>query len=460
MTSEIHSEFLVLGAGVSGLAIAHDLAVAGKEVTVIDKDSVVGGCAQTVSIGGFLFEKGPFNLLVRDPLFEGLVDQVSDRVEVVSYSDAAKRREIVRNGRREPLPQSLMGAIKTPLLSPWGKVRLMLEPLLGRRPHDPDPTLGDLFRRRFGSQFVDRILSAAVVGIFAGDCNELSAKSCFRFFWEIDKDNWSFLVGGIKRRLTSRMNKRKWKGMVSFRGGLGSFCEALAHPVGDRLHLGTTVDRIEQQDGAYRVETHSASGESQVFVTPHLILGMDLKGALPFLQELAPTVAQKLEPIESASLAVVNLGFSSEAFEEPPVGFGFLVPEGERDIRVLGTLFASSVFPHQAPEGCHSLRVFVGGYRQPDLLSLSDEELSHHAVSELSKLMEIKQAPLLVQVSRYPESIPQMVSGHSARIEEVEEDLKQHPGLHLVGNYLHGVSVNDCICHARRTAAELIGSDH
>ena len=70
--------------------------------------------------------------------------------------------------------------------------------------------------------------------------------------------------------------------------------------------------------------------------------------------------------------------------------------------------------------------------------------------------MEIKKAPLLVQVSRYPESIPQMVSGHSARIEEVEEDLKQHPGLHLVGNYLHGVSVNDCICHARRTAAELI----
>ncbi len=171
MTSELHSEYLVLGAGVSGLTIAHDLEAAGKEVCLIEKDTVVGGCAQTVSLGGFLFEKGPFNLLVRDPLFEELIDRISDHVEVVSYSEEAKRREIVYNGRREPLPSSLMGAIKTPLLSPLGKLRFLLEPIVGRRPKEPDPTLGDLFRRRFGNEFVDRILSAAVVGIFSGDCN-------------------------------------------------------------------------------------------------------------------------------------------------------------------------------------------------------------------------------------------------------------------------------------------------
>jgi len=459
MVTEIQSDYLVVGAGVSGLAVAHDLAVAGKDVRLLERDSEVGGCAQSVSIGGFLFEKGPFNLLVRDPLFEELVDQVSDCVKVVTYSEAAKRREIVLNGKREPLPQSLMGAIKTPLLSPWGKLRLLLEPLLGGRPKETDPTLGDLFRRRFGNQFVDRILSAAVVGIFAGDCNRLSAKSCFRFFWEIDRNSWSFLIGGIKRRLTSRMNTRKWKGMVSFEGGLGSFCSALAHPLGEKIHLGTTVTGIEKKGEGYRIEATMVSGEEKVFIASGLVIGMDLKGALPFLENLAPEVAAKLKPIESASLAVANLGFDADAFSEPPVGFGFLVPEGESDVRILGALFASSVFPHQAPSGCHSLRVFIGGHRQPKLLDLSDEDLSHHAVSELSKFMEIKKSPLLVQVSRWPESIPQMISGHSARIEEVEEDLKNHPGLHLVGNYLHGVSVNDCICHARRTAARLIASN-
>jgi oxygen-dependent protoporphyrinogen oxidase len=329
---------------------------------------------------------------------------------------------------------------------------------LGKRPKDPDPTLGDLFRRRFGDQFVDRILSAAVVGIFAGDCNKLSAKSCFNFFWEIDRDSSSFLVGGIKRRLNSRMNTRKWKGMVSFRGGLGSFCEALADPLGDRVHVDTLAHRIEREGENYRVFVVSRSGEERVFVTPHLILGVDLSKAVPFLRQLAPPVAERLAPIESASLAVVNLGFDDDAFTEPPFGFGFLVPQGEKDVRILGSLYASSVFPHQAPEGCHALRVFIGGHRQPDLLELSDEGLSHHAISELSKMMEIKKSPLLVQVSRYPESIPQMISGHSARIEEVERELTAYPGLHLVGNYLHGVSVNDCIVHARKTAATLIRS--
>jgi oxygen-dependent protoporphyrinogen oxidase len=299
-------------------------------------------------------------------------------------------------------------------------------------------------------------LSAAVVGIFAGDCNRLSAKSCFRFFWEIDKDSWSFLVGGIKRRLNSRMNTRKWKGMVSFRGGLGSFCEALAHPLADRIHLNTAVERIERNGPIFKVTAKTVAGDAVQFSTPNLILGMDLTGAISFLETLAPETAEELKPIESASLAVVNLGFSSEAFVAPPVGFGFLVPEREKGVKILGTLFASSVFPHQAPEGCHSLRVFVGGYRNPELLTLSDAELSQHAVAELSKLVELKEPPLLVQVSRYPQSIPQMVSGHSERIERVEQKLKKYPGLHLVGNYLHGVSVNDCICHARRTAQKLL----
>ena len=39
----------------------------------------------------------------------------------------------------------------------------------------------------------------------------------------------------------------------------------------------------------------------------------------------------------------------------------------------------------------------------------------------------------------------------------VEELLQKHPGLYLVGNYMRGVSVNDCVVHARRTANRLIG---
>jgi oxygen-dependent protoporphyrinogen oxidase len=446
------SEVLVLGAGVSGLTLAHDLARAGLDVRLIDRADEVGGCAQTVRQDGFQFEKGPFNLLVRDPLFEDLLVELGDSLEVLPPSPQAKRRDLIFRGKRRKLPGSLLEAATTPLLNPLQKLRILLEPILGRRPATDDPTLGELFRRRFGNAFAERILSAAVVGIFGGDSERLSARSCFSFFWEIDRDSSSFLIGGIKRRLNSRMNTRRWKGMVSFEGGVGAFCHALAEPLGDSLHLSTEALSVQRAEGTYLVEASGPNGQPFEFQAKNLVFGMDLPSALRHLRSLSPEIVAELEPVESVGLAVVNLGFGPDAFSEPPQGFGFLVPATERGVNILGTLFASSVFPPQAPEGCHALRVFVGGVRSPEWLDLPEEELVDRSLLELSRFVEIKEAPRTVFVSRYKEAVPQFYPGHSDRIERVERLLQAHPGLYLVGNYLHGVSVNDCVVNCRRTA--------
>ena len=456
MKEPYEADVLVLGAGVSGLTLAYDLAKAGLDVRLVDKADEVGGCAQTVRQDGFQFEKGPFNLLVRDPLFEELLVEMGDSLSVLPPSPSAKRRDLIFRGKRRKLPGSLLEAATTPLLSPFQKLRILLEPLLGRRPTTDDPTLGEMFRRRFGNAFAERILSAAVVGIFGGDSEKLSARSCFSFFWEIDRDSSSFLIGGIKRRLNSRMNTRRWKGMVSFEGGVGAFCHALAQPLGDGLHLSTEVTSLQRTDAGFLVEASGPGGESLEFRAKNLVIGMDLPSALGNLQPLVPEIAAELEPIESVGLAVVNLGFGPNAFAEPPEGFGFLVPATEKGVNILGTLFASSVFPPQAPEVCHALRVFVGGVRSPEWLDLPEEELVKRSLWELSRFVEVKEAPRTVFVSRYKEAVPQFYPGHAERIERVENLLQAHPGLYLVGNYLHGVSVNDCVVNSRRTARRVM----
>lgn len=50
---------VVLGAGVAGLACAYELAKAGYEITVIEKNSFVGGLASTLKKDGFRFDTGP-----------------------------------------------------------------------------------------------------------------------------------------------------------------------------------------------------------------------------------------------------------------------------------------------------------------------------------------------------------------------------------------------------------------
>ncbi|NUN97059.1 MAG: protoporphyrinogen oxidase [Candidatus Omnitrophica bacterium] len=451
-------EAVVIGAGVSGLALAHDLHRAGLEALVLEKGSEPGGCARTHSESGFLFERGPFNLLVRNPLFESLLGDLNDRVEVVPPSPSAKRREILLGGMRRKVPMSLPDALATPLLSPAQKLRALAEPLLGHRPTSADPTLGDLIRRRFGNGIADRVVSAVVAGVFGGDLDQLSARSCFPLLWEVDQSSSSLILGLIRKGFQSRKNpRRKWKGMISFRDGVGGFCRAMASVLGERLHLNTGVESIERIEGGYRVHVRSSHGESGEIRTARLILGTDLPAARGLLSPWARPVAELLEPIESVSLAVVNAGFGPEAFPTAPEGFGFLVPKVEKGVSILGALFASSVFPHQAPEGCHSIRIFIGGTRSPGWVRFGDEELVERALAELARFLPIKAKPRALAVSKWPDSVPQMKPGHFERIAEVEGLLeREYPGLHLVGNYLHGVSVNDCVVHARTTAARLL----
>lgn len=458
MTRSLNTDILVLGGGVSGLTLAHDLVRGGIDAALVEKQAEVGGCAQTVRKDGFLFETGPFNLLVRDPLFEDLLVQLGETLTVLDPSAGSKRRDLLFRGKLRKLPGSLGEAVTTPLLSPLQKLRLVSEPILGRKPTDPDPTLGELFRRRFGAGFARNILSAAVVGIFGGDSERLSARSCFSFFWEIDRASRSFLVGGIRRRLTSRMNTRRWRGMVSFEGGLGAFCRALAAPLGEKVFNETEVTGIEATEEGYVVLARRG-GEDLQFETQRLVLGLDLPAALLFLRRLAPEVALELEAIESVGLAVINLGFEQSAFPTPPEGFGFLVPATEEEVHILGTLWASNVFPSQAPEGCLVARIFVGGVRSPEWLDLPDEELLEKSLGELSRFVDIRKPPKTVFISRYRDAVPQMYPGHADQISRVESLLEKHPALFLVGNYLHGVSVNDCVVHSRKVAARILAEE-
>jgi oxygen-dependent protoporphyrinogen oxidase len=232
----------------------------------------------------------------------------------------------------------------------------------------------------------------------------------------------------------------------------------MAASLGDSLFLGTEVESIEKSEEEYLITTRSETRGREVCSAKEIVLSTDLPAARKLLRPGASAIADLLDPIQSVSLAVVNAGFGPEAFHPPPQGFGFLVPKTERDINILGVLFASSVFPHQAPPGCHSVRIFVGGTRSPNWPLLPEGELVEKALAEMGRFIEVREAPRVVSVSRWAEAVPQMVPGHAVRVAQVEENLKAFPGLSLVGNYLRGVSVNDCVVNARETAARILAS--
>jgi oxygen-dependent protoporphyrinogen oxidase len=111
----------------------------------------------------------------------------------------------------------------------------------------------------------------------------------------------------------------------------------------------------------------------------------------------------------------------------------------------MGVLFADSAFPHHAPEGYRLLRAFIGGTRTPDVNERSADELlatTRQALRECPGRDGRAGAGRRVPVSgRNSAVLPRA----TARGWHRSRGCGRTPGLHLAGNYLEGVSINDCI---------------
>ncbi len=458
-------EFAVIGGGVSGLTTAWYLRKNGCDVRLLERTSTVGGCMRTICQDGFLLEQGPFNVLVRDPVFEELLVDLAADIEVEPAAPDSKIRYLYLGGRLTPLPTGPISLFSSPFLTARGKVRLLAEPICSRRPRNDDPTIADFATRHFGAEFSDNVMGALVTGIFGGDVQQLSLKACFPSVAGIDHNHRSLLLYGLSvpfRRIGKpKKRRRKWRGLVNFVGGLGAVSGALGRQLGDAVHTDCELTRMTRSADGYSIE-FAESCDPQQLLAQHLILATPARGAAALLSgigdERCCALARLLESIVSVPLVVMNLGFRECDVGHDLKGFGFLVPPGQQGMSLLGVLWANSIFPSHAPPGHHLLRLFVGGARRPELTYKSDEELVSLAMDELTDLLQLSRRPVLVNSCRYPAAIPQYYPGHTAKVRSIREHLAAIPNLHLVGNYLEGVSINDCVRLAQRTVNELVGT--
>jgi oxygen-dependent protoporphyrinogen oxidase len=463
---ELKRDVVVVGGGISGLTCAWRLHQAGVDVCLLEGEAEVGGCTRTEQRDGFLLEKGPFNIIVRDPTFESLLEDLSNGVSVVPASRAARVRYIYRRGRLHPVPTNPVALMTTGLLGVGARVRLLSGLMLSGRGGRPEETIEQVATRRVGRQASDTIVSAAISGIFAGDIRRLNLDACFPTVARIDGQARSLIGYGLRSAFGAMMKKngarrrRRWRGLVSIDGGLGALTSALGLGLGRNVLSGCTVKEANAaDDGGYSLALETGDGATRVLQCRRLVLGTSALEASRCLEAIAPEAAPALASIESSSLAVLNLGFRLKDVGHPLEGFGFLVPHNEPEFPLMGVLWADSIFPHHAPPDHRLLRVFIGGAHHPEAMAHSDDEMLAIAMGTLRKLLDMKGDPVLVDVCRYPAAIPQYYFGHREKIEDVRAAVAKRPGLHLIGNYLEGVSLNDCVRVATQTAEEMTGTN-
>jgi oxygen-dependent protoporphyrinogen oxidase len=313
-----------------------------------------------------------------------------------------------------------------------------------RRASEDDESIAGFVRRRFGNEAVTYIAEPLLAGIHAGDVERLSMRALFPRLVDAEARR-----GSVIRAFRRDQKPADADGAFrSFPNGLGELVDALARAVPqESLRLSTAVTRIDEGDGfTIHVDGRSAIRARSVIVAVPGFAAADL------LRSVAPGLSDACRSIRYLSSSTVVFALPREAVAHDLHGTGFVVPRAE-GIQITAGAWISSKWPHRAPEGQVLLRAFLGGARDPDVLSNSDAELVDAAFGDLRAILGIRGTPTLTRVYRWSRSSPQQEVGHAELMRRVDTALARHPGLFISAAGFRGVGIPDCVADARSTAA-------
>ena len=435
--SKNNNDIAIVGSGITGLSAGFRLKKCGYKVTVFEKNSMPGGAVRSVQQGDYLTEYGPNTILLKDRVIADLFDELSLTAKIKEANPEASKRYIVKNGKLTALPGSMMGAIKTPLFSLPGKLRVLIEPFI-KRSSDPDQTVADFVERRLGREVLDYAINPFVAGIFANSPDSLSLRHAFPVMHDMEEEYGSLIAGALlgaqKRRSEGRIERK----LISFDNVLQCVPDRLASEL--EIRHNSRVTSIERRGDGWYVECSGKdSGPyGQLIMNVPLYLMSEIR--LPFQRQIAAINSEVYYP----PLSVIHIAVKKDMVEHDLDGFGFLVPEKENR-NILGALFSSTLFEGRVPLDQHLLTVFVGGGRQPELAELKSEQLFDLVLLELKELIGLKGEPTFKDHVFWPKSIPAYHVGYDdieQQILEIEQSSKE---LHIAGNFRYGISVPDCI---------------
>jgi oxygen-dependent protoporphyrinogen oxidase len=449
---------VIIGGGISGLALAHGLRSRGLAVTLLESGPRFGGNVQTRSRDGFITEEGPNSFADREPTLRTLAASLGIEDRIRTADPAAKRRYVYTRGKLRVVPLSPPALLKSDVLPLGAKLRMMGE-LFTRRAPEGEESLADFGRRHVGRTATAVLVDAMQTGIYAGDVESLSVGAVFPKVVELERKHRSLVLGLARTQAEARRALPPGGGaprptglIASFDGGLRVLVDALARALGPAARTGARVVGLRREGTGWRlaVEEHGRQAE---LAAQKVVLAVPAYGAAELLRPLDEQLAARVEGIPYAPVAVVHLGFAPGALP-PPDGFGFLVPAVERR-RLLGAIYVSSTFPWRTEGGRVLYTCMVGGTRRPDLVELDEAALVTLAREELRELAGVTAEPSFTEVIHWKRGIPQYNVGHLARMAAIDEAVARLPGLSLTGNAYKGVGLTDCIRNAQALADTL-----
>ena len=434
----------VVGGGISGLACAYRLQQLGIAVRLFDPSDSPGGLIASAERAGFLFESGPQSFQGTETLLS-LIEELGIGRELLKANPQAPRY-ILRRGQLQKVPMSPQAILGSSLLGVKSRWKIASEPLRRTSPPSEDESVASFVRRKFGHEILEYLVSPFVSGVYAGDPEKLSLRAAFPSLDEWERQYGSVLRGAMK----SRPEKGARKGpppLCSFKSGMRTLMRSLADKLGDAFNPGVRASSIRRADTTANSPRYAIrvtrGGVDETVEADAVVLATPAYVASQLIASTSAPLAMSLSSIAYASVTVVAAGYFARQTTNPMNGFGFLVPRSEK-LRILGTVWNSSLFQGRAPEGRIAITSFVGGATDPEISEIPDSEIAAIVHAENARILDLTGPPVTSAVWKHPKALPQYNLGHGHIIEAIRNAERTMPGLFFSANYLEGPSIGKC----------------
>ncbi|NIA09031.1 MAG: protoporphyrinogen oxidase [Nitrospiraceae bacterium] len=285
---------IIVGGGMSGLSLAWFLKESrpGWDVLVLEAEARAGGKAWTVEEEGFVCEKGVNGVLDNKPSTLDLAARLG--LTPLKSNEASARRFVVKNGHLVQIPSSPLRFLTSGLLSLSGRLRVMAEALIPKGDLTRDESLADFARRRLGKEAFEYLIGPMATGIYAGDPERLSLRSCFPRIYELERDYSSLIRAMIRLQIEAKKRGAKGPGagpggvLHSFSSGISKLVDALTQALGPRVRLNSHVATISRKESTWHV--HLSDGEE--LEASHLVLACPAWAASEVLKGATPDIAR------------------------------------------------------------------------------------------------------------------------------------------------------------------------
>jgi phytoene dehydrogenase-like protein len=293
----VHTEVLIVGAGLAGLSAAIHLEAAGVEVTLIESSDRAGGRVASDVIDGFICDRGFQLINARYPALQDL-----NILQELDFIEAPRVIEVSLGDRRH--------VIGDPRQVPW----TALDKATGTIP-EKIALLRFITGKAKAGESIGQALRST------GSCYEKVLRPFLQGVFLTDPDNVDALYG--HSIIKSFVNGRP--GVP--RSGVGELSKALAKRVSNIVYV-TRVDGIEQT----WVHTHNGT-----YTANKILIATD-----------ATTATQLLGLTEVPRMAGCITWY--HAVTENPSGNGRLVVDGQKRGPIINSVVMSDISPNYSPQ--------------------------------------------------------------------------------------------------------------